>query len=175
MSNQVTSTRWAQRGDDYKSTENVLSQLADVFAALKQHPFNQIGCLLDPDNLLVGPVLDKSTDRDGNLLFWGPFKSALEYRTTSIKHQIELILRGERYLIHRFVLDYVIESVTRNEQWPFFLKHMDDEGDHILVDDEFRTIVGIIDWEWAQITTQSEAFAAPPVSPGRRPILQWIK
>jgi hypothetical protein len=151
--------------------ECVLSQLADVFAALKQHPFNEIGCLLDPDNLSVGPVLDESTidaDENGNLLLLGPFKSALEYRTASIKHQIELILRGESYsdnaidayLVHRFVLDYIIESVTRNEQGPFFLKHMDDKGDHILVDDEFR-IVGIIDWEWAQITTQSEAFAAP--------------
>ena len=37
---------------------------------------------------------------------------------------------------------------------------MGDKGDHIPVNNEFR-IVGIIDWEWAQITTQSEAFAAP--------------
>ena len=151
--------------------ERVLSQLANVFAALKQHPFNEIGCLLDPDNLFVGPVLEESTidaDENGNLLLLGPFKSALDYRTASIKHQIELILQGESYtsnaidayLVHRFILDYVLESVTRNERGPFFLKHMDDKGDHILVDDEFR-IVGIIDWEWAQITTQSEAFAAP--------------
>jgi hypothetical protein len=63
-------------------SERVLSQLADVFAALKQHPFNEIGCLLDSDNLSIGPVLDESTidaDKDGNLLL-GSFKSALEYR-----------------------------------------------------------------------------------------------
>lgn len=158
---------------DFKKAgkERILSQLADVFADLKQHPFNEIGCLLDPDDLSVGPVLDESTidaDENGNLLLLGPFKSALEYRTSSIKHQIDLILRGESYtnnaidayLVHRFILDSVIESITQNEQGPFFLKHMDDKGDHILVDDEFR-IVGIIDWEWAQTTTQSEAFAAP--------------
>lgn len=37
---------------------------------------------------------------------------------------------------------------------------MDDKGDHILVDDAFN-IVGVIDWEWAQTTTLSEAFSAP--------------
>jgi len=127
----------------------VLGQLADVFAALKQHPFNEIGCLSDPDDISVGPVLEESTidaDNDSNLLLLGPFGSALEYRTASIKHQIELILRGEAYtnnaidayLVHRFILDDVIK----------------------FVDDEFR-IVGIVDWEWAQITTCSEAFAAP--------------
>ena len=100
--------------------ERVLSQLAGVFATLKQHPFNEIGCLLDPDNLSVGPVLDESiidADENGNLLLLGPFKSALDYRTASIKHQIELILRGESYinnpidayLVHRFILDYVLE------------------------------------------------------------------
>ncbi|KAF8351995.1 hypothetical protein F5887DRAFT_1268545 [Amanita rubescens] len=145
----------------------VLGQLADVFAALKQHPFNEIGCLSDPDDISVGPVLEESTidaDNDSNLLLLGPFRSALEYRTASIKHQVELILRGEAYtnnaidayLVHRFILDDVIKSITQNEQGSFFLKHMDDKGDHILVDDEFR-IVGIIDWEWAQITTCSEA------------------
>lgn len=42
----------------------------------------------------------------------------------------------------------------------FYLKHMDDKGDHILVDDDFNT-VGIIDWERAQTVSKSEAFASP--------------
>jgi hypothetical protein len=151
--------------------KHILSQLADVFIALKQHPFYEIGCLLDPDDLSVGPVLEETmvdADDDSNLCLMGPFKLSLEYRTTSIKLQIELIIRGESftdnavdaYLVHRFILDDLIEPITRNEEGPFFLKHMDDKGDHILVDNKFN-IVGIIDWEWAQTTTQSEAFAAP--------------
>jgi Phosphotransferase enzyme family len=158
---------WNLNNEDRK---RVLRQLADVYIALKQHPFQEIGCLLDPDDLSVGPVLEESTiDADGgNLCLLGPFKSALEYRTTSIKHQIDLILRGESYtdnpvdayIVHRFILDVIIGSITRNEKGPFFLKHMDDKGDHILVDNDFH-IVGIIDWEWAQTTTESEAFAAP--------------
>ncbi|KAF8073780.1 hypothetical protein FPV67DRAFT_1576704 [Lyophyllum atratum] len=154
--------------DDRK---RVLGQLADVFVALKQNPFPEIGCLLGPDDLSVGPLLEESTtdaDDDGNLCLLGPFKSARDYRTASIKHQIELILRGESYtdnavdayLVHRFALHDIIGSITRNENGPFFLKHMDDKGDHILVDDKFN-IVGIIDWEWAQTATESEAFAAP--------------
>lgn len=40
---------------------------------------------------------------------------------------------------------------------PFFLKHMDDKGDHILVDDEYN-ITGIIDWTYARAVPAFEAF-----------------
>lgn len=40
---------------------------------------------------------------------------------------------------------------------PFFLKHMDDKGDHILVDGEYN-ITGIIDWTYARVVPAYEAF-----------------
>ncbi|PGG96085.1 hypothetical protein AJ80_09873 [Polytolypa hystricis UAMH7299] len=40
---------------------------------------------------------------------------------------------------------------------PFFLKHMDDKGDHILVDEKFN-IVGIIDWTFARAVPVYEDF-----------------
>lgn len=46
------------------------------------------------------------------------------------------------------------------ENWdngPFFLKHMDDKGDHILVNDDFN-ITGVIDWSFARTVPAYEAF-----------------
>jgi hypothetical protein len=39
----------------------------------------------------------------------------------------------------------------------FFLKHVDDKGDHLLVDDEL-CITGIIDWQTARVVPRREAF-----------------
>jgi hypothetical protein len=44
----------------------------------------------------------------------------------------------------------------------FYLKHGDEKGDQILVDNEFN-ITGIIDWEWAQTDSKSAAFNSPIV------------
>jgi hypothetical protein len=68
-----------------------------------------------------------------------------------------------RYLLHH------IESGTWLDRWgelnngPFFLKHSDDKGDHILVDEEFR-ITGIIDWTFAKVVPAYEAFGPSLVS-----------
>lgn len=42
----------------------------------------------------------------------------------------------------------------------FYLKHADDKGDHILVDEDFN-ITGIVDWEWAHTAPASHAFNSP--------------
>jgi aminoglycoside phosphotransferase (APT) family kinase protein len=39
----------------------------------------------------------------------------------------------------------------------FYLKHVDDKGDHILVDEQLN-ITGIIDWQMARIVPRHEAF-----------------
>jgi len=43
---------------------------------------------------------------------------------------------------------------------PFFLKHTDDKGEHILVDDEYN-ITGIIDWVFASTACKAYAFSSP--------------
>lgn len=40
---------------------------------------------------------------------------------------------------------------------PFFLKHTDDKGDHIFVDEEFN-ITGLIDWSFSRTVPVYEAF-----------------
>ncbi|KAK6907106.1 hypothetical protein I203_101095 [Kwoniella mangroviensis CBS 8507] len=43
---------------------------------------------------------------------------------------------------------------------PFFIKHDDDEYDHIRANEEGK-VTGVIDWEWSYTTTKFEAFIAP--------------
>lgn len=154
--------------------KKVLDQFADISIELKRHPLPSIGSLaIDGDSYNVGPLASETTmdvDENGVLYTLGPFTSPLEYRTATLGHEIELILRGESYpdnaidayLVHRYVLDNV-HAVARREQGPdtsFYLKHTDDKGDQILVD-ESHNIVGIIDWERSQVASFAEAFAAP--------------
>ncbi|KDN63823.1 hypothetical protein CSUB01_06867 [Colletotrichum sublineola] len=67
----------------------------------------------------------------------------------------------DAYLTHRFRLDIInqlwADDATAERQ--FFLKHPDDKGDHILVNDDFD-IVGIIDWEWTRTVSRAEAFCS---------------
>jgi hypothetical protein len=49
----------------------------------------------------------------------------------------------------------------------FFLKHVDDKGDHLMVDEDLN-ITGIIDWQMARIVPRREAFALSLVSADMR-------
>lgn len=64
------------------------------------------------------------------------------------------------------MLNHLAEQISRGswlDKWdtqnsgPFFFKHTDDKGDHILVDDDFQ-ITGIIDWTSARTVPAYEAF-----------------
>jgi hypothetical protein len=46
-------------------------------------------------------------------------------------------------------------SVKKTEQ--FYIKHVDDKGDHLMVDEELN-IIGIIDWQMARVVPADEAF-----------------
>ncbi|KAK0733650.1 hypothetical protein B0T26DRAFT_685239 [Lasiosphaeria miniovina] len=54
----------------------------------------------------------------------------------------------------------VADSTSR--AGPFYLKHCDDKGDHILVHDE-HNITGIIDWEFSSAEAKELAFSSPPM------------
>ncbi|EIW67082.1 hypothetical protein TREMEDRAFT_64951 [Tremella mesenterica DSM 1558] len=99
----------------------------------------------------------------------GPFKSSRDRFISQIDLILEDIEKGLRfvddpqtaYLVHLQVKQWIMEDVTLGvEEEEFYIKHADDKGDHIMVDDE-GNITGIIDWEWAYSTTKSEAFSAP--------------
>lgn len=121
------------------------------------------------DTYKVEGLAQQSTFRVGR----GPlgyFSSSLEGSRAIIESYLAMIASGEidanfpvdTYLVHRHrqdILDGLWKDASSGDQL-FFLKHPDDKGDHILVNDSFD-IVGVIDWEWTSTASKAEAFAPP--------------
>ncbi|KAK4164677.1 hypothetical protein QBC43DRAFT_334221 [Cladorrhinum sp. PSN259] len=104
----------------------------------------------------------------------GPFRSSREASRALVEAHLRMIAGGEIgtaenaadvFLAHRFRLD-ILDRVWKataaavEEDEKFFLKHADDKGDHIFVNDDFD-IVGVIDLEWCSTTSKEEAFSSP--------------
>ncbi|KAF5019751.1 hypothetical protein F66182_8236 [Fusarium sp. NRRL 66182] len=149
--------------------EKVMQQLTDIFLDIEKHPFEAMGSLVSPgDTIDVQGLAQQSTFRVGAGPI-GPLSSSLDGSQAMLKSYLAMIASGEidspcpvdTYLIHRYRLDIIgdlWEDVPTGGQ--FFLKHADDKGDHILINDSFD-IVGIIDWEWTQTVSREEAFCSP--------------
>ncbi|GIK07109.1 hypothetical protein Aspvir_002764 [Aspergillus viridinutans] len=163
------SLRWSLTSPEQR--KKIISQLADIYIELKAFPFDSMGSLDQPGTDHVGPFARESlTDYvDSQMRPLGPFISREEYVVSSIQLTLDLIIRGEAYadraidafLIHRFLLDAVSHIVpAKAETTQFYLKHADDKGDHILVDDD-SNITGVVDWEWAHTDSKAAAFNSP--------------
>jgi len=155
-----------------KQRRKVMNQLADTFIELHKYPFGFLGSLDRPGDSHVGAFARESlTDfTQSKMRTAGPFSSLEEYHRSSLRLILDLIIRKEiysqqavdAYLVHRFLLDLipsVLPSSAQDDQ-NYYLKHADDKGDHILVDEDFN-ITGIIDWEWAHTASPAHAFNSP--------------
>lgn len=163
------SLRWSVATPQQK--ERVMNQLADVFIELRKFPFRLLGSLDDSGHSQVGAFARESlTDfEQSKMITSGPFSSLKEYHLASLNLILDMIIREElysqravdAYLIHRFLID-LIPIVLRfiPDDGNFYLKHADDKGDHIMVDEDFY-ITGIIDWEWAHTASSAIAFNSP--------------
>ncbi|KAG6246196.1 hypothetical protein E4U23_004820 [Claviceps purpurea] len=125
----------------------------------------------------VGALADESIFRSGDGgMPLGPFRYSKEALLATVQAHSRMIVAGEigsaenvvdLLLAYRFRLD-VLDQMSEQQQTTkaekgseqFFLKHMDDKGDHILVNDDFD-IVGIVDWEWCKTASKEEAFSSP--------------
>ncbi|KAG5918284.1 hypothetical protein E4U61_001889 [Claviceps capensis] len=147
---------------------------------LERHPFDQFGSLISKgaatdSQIQVSALADFTTFRSGDGgLPLGPFRSSKEVFRAFVEASIRMTVAGEIgsaentldiLLAYRFMLD-VLDQMSEKTATPekgggqFFLKHVDDTGDHILVNDDFD-IVGIIDWEWCQTAPREQAFSSP--------------
>lgn len=164
---------WAGEGlcgnegtDDEKA--KVWSALADILAELEKHPFPKAGSLCFRSSGI--DVSAMASDRFVVLTPEGPFDTSLSYYTAFAEHYLALIADGQlyteypvdAYLVYRFLKDNVAQLAqqdTEEVQVPekFFLKHVDDKGDHLLVDENLN-ITGIIDWQMARVVPRREAF-----------------
>lgn len=96
---------------------------------------------------------------------YGPFKTTQDYLLSIIDQYLDLIADGqiyhehplEAFLFYRFLRQKKDGSATPDIPGQFFLKHVDDKGDHLLVDDDFN-ITGIIDWQFARVVPAAEEF-----------------
>ncbi|PNY29726.1 Uncharacterized protein TCAP_00357 [Tolypocladium capitatum] len=99
----------------------------------------------------------------------GPFDNSIAYYTAFAEQYLTLIVDGQlyaeypvdAYLTYRFLKDNAAQLAQQSAetQTPekFFLKHVDDKGDHLLVDENLN-ITGIIDWQMARVVPFREAF-----------------
>jgi len=158
---------------DDAGKRKILKQFAAIQAELAKHPLPAIGCIKDPGSSQIGPLVHERTatrSESGELHLLGPYKSALDMYMAFAKRQIDNILNEELYidnptiplLVYRYLLDIMptILPERSGSHTEFYLKHMDDKGDHIFVDQSLN-IVSIIDWEWAQTMPKDFAFCAP--------------
>jgi hypothetical protein len=160
--------RWPEMTPEQR--EKVMQQLVDIFLGIEKNPFKAVGSLAysETGTIDIQGLADPSTFHLGQGPL-GPFASSLEGARDMLKTIFGMIVSGEidnsspvdTYLVHRFRLDIV--DILYNDMQSdsqIFLKHPDDKGDHILVNESFD-IVGIIDWEWTQTVSKAEAFSSP--------------
>ncbi|OHE90616.1 hypothetical protein CORC01_14081 [Colletotrichum orchidophilum] len=156
---------WDGQGD----TSKVWQRLAEILAELEKHEFRQAGslCVESPqDQPLVSAA---ASDRFVCLDPCGPFKTATEYYSAWAEQHLALIVDGqlypqfpiEAYLVYRFLKKNA--GALSDDDDVFFLRHVDDKGDHLMVDEQ-SNIIGIVDWQMARVVPRREAFGLSLVS-----------
>lgn len=137
---------WYGEGDSAK----IWKGLADIFEELEKHPFAKAGSLSVESPNDCPSVSATASDRFVCIEPFGPFQTSEAYYTAWTEQYLDLIADGqlysqfpvEAYLVYRFLQDNVAELSDPEDE--FFLKHVDDKGDHLLVDEDLN-ITGIID------------------------------
>jgi hypothetical protein len=152
---------------DQARREKVMRQLAGIYAQLEKHPLGALGRLQPSSSSTGQPEIGPAFfdyDSSGRSVPFGPFDRMDDYYKALIQHRIELIKTGEiassapldQYLVYRSLLDHL----PRDEQGPFFLRHVDSRDANFLVDVDYN-ITGVIDWELAIATAKGAAFQSP--------------
>ncbi|CAD6446779.1 bf567ca9-d306-4a9c-b16c-6c8ce21c6b21 [Sclerotinia trifoliorum] len=158
---------WNSAGPKQRS--KVIQQLADIYLELEKHPLPMTGSLIlsDTPDKIGGFAHESWFSTPTSHL--GPF-TTLEAAYAAVIHQHLKMIK--KYEITSLPVDNYLSFMWRlknlraltassvSSNGPFYLKHCDDKGDHILVDDDFN-ITGIIDWEFASAEGKELAFGSP--------------
>ncbi|WVF70962.1 hypothetical protein IAT40_005758 [Kwoniella sp. CBS 6097] len=135
-------------------------------------PTNQIGCLTTTADgeVVAGPIIARGAFMSPRPPYlFGPFSNMQERYLAHIRAALDYAAVGalsrydepiDVYLWHLELEELVMNCMFLSEKPDeVFIKHDDDKGDVYLFD-EHDQICGILDWEWAFVTTKGEAFAA---------------
>ncbi|KAL9073764.1 MAG: hypothetical protein Q9157_004629 [Trypethelium eluteriae] len=151
----------------YKATrqqkERVFEQLADILIEISRHPFPQAGSLIEHEETIE--VSAFASNRFVALHKYGPFSDSLAYFVQTAEQYLDLIADGQLYheyptdafCFYTMLRDHAHLLVPNEQDGEFFLRHVDDKGDHLLID-ETGNVTGIIDWQFARCVPASEAF-----------------
>lgn len=159
-------------GADEDQRRKVMEQLADIYLELEQHPLQMTGSVVpsvvdscQPEAAAFAQVPWFKSPEDA----LGPFSTLREAYTAIITQQLQTIENHEIsslpidnalvFMWQLSMIDRLVDSST-SKSGPFYLKHQDDKGDHILVDENYN-ITGIIDWEFASAEAKELAFSSP--------------
>ncbi|KAF7854159.1 hypothetical protein EAF04_010456 [Stromatinia cepivora] len=152
-----------------KQRSKVIQQLTDIYLELEKHPLPMTGSLVPSDTpgKIGGFAQEPWFSTPAAPL--GPFTTLEAAYTAAIHQHLKMI---KNYEITSLAVDNCLSFIWRlknlraltassvSSNGPFYLKHCDDKGDHILVDDDFN-ITGIIDWEFASAEAKELAFSSP--------------
>lgn len=159
-----------KRFADDKDKERVWSGLADILIELQRHPFPRAGSLFpgaSPSEPIVSAL---ASERFLVQSPSGPFDTASDYYMSFVEQNMALVADGQlftsfpvnAYLVFLYLRSQIQglaaplnDNAVEAEQ--FYLKHVDDKGDHLMVDDELN-VIGIIDWQMARVVPAREAF-----------------
>ena len=119
----------------------------------RTQPFRGVGSL-DQDGEVV-PWIKTSFCRMEPPFFCGPFKTVRERYLAFIDHILKEIEAGSEleeeampaYLAHLDIEEVVLHDEEMGREEVTYLKHADDKGDQIMVDEDGH-ITAVIDWEW---------------------------
>ncbi|KAH6633913.1 hypothetical protein B0J18DRAFT_2007 [Chaetomium sp. MPI-SDFR-AT-0129] len=154
----------------------VMEQLTDLYLELERHPLPLTSSLVpspnpattDKGSTQLGPFAQAPCFATPDRAL-GPFDTLTEGYTALVRQQQHMLANREvsglpvdNYLAFLWRLEALPELVAESasRSGPFYLKHYDDKGDHILVDDEYN-ITGVIDWEFASAEAKELAFSSP--------------
>ncbi|KAK1765081.1 methylglyoxal reductase (NADPH-dependent) [Phialemonium atrogriseum] len=155
--------------DVYQATaeqkSHVYDQLANILIAISHLPGKQASSLLPHGEKTKEAAI--ASDRFLSLGKHGPFADPLEYFTSIADLHLDLIADGqlhpeyprEAFLFYRLLKNRAASALASAaaSTGGFFLKHVDDKGDHLLVD-ENHDITAVIDWQFARLFPACEAF-----------------
>lgn len=153
--------------DSYLATpeqkHHVLEQVGGILQTLSKHPFKTAGSLVWHDGQVSVDAV--ASNRWVALGKHGPFGTAREYYTHITEEYLDLVADGQLYYeypVEAFAFYKLLQSkipllLDQRPDEGFYLKHVDDKGDHLLVDEEYN-VVGIIDWQFARVVPAREAF-----------------
>lgn len=152
-------------GADTQQRRSILAQIAEILIEISKHPVSSAGSLMINDG--HSHVSMMASNRFIHLDLLGPFSCASDYFTTVSERHLDLIADGQLYAeypVEAFAFYSLARAKVHTFTHPntvtpqnFFLKHVDDKGDHLLVDEDGK-ITGIIDWQFARFVPAIEAF-----------------